>query len=258
MSDTPRGRFVWYELLTTEPDAAARFYRETIGWSTAPWDNGAMPYTLWLNGQTSFGGIMELPEEASSQGAPPNWLIYISTPDLDDTVEQAQKKGGRLVAPVMDIPQVGRIAVMADPQGAVFAAYTPEDSTPGHDGPPTPGFFSWHELATTDQAAAWEFYRDLFGWKHTSTFDMGEAGPYHMFGLSDMPTGAVFDKPPEMPGPPFWLGYINVTDIDDTIRRVRDNGGQVLLEPMEVPGGDRVAQCMDPQGAAFALHETAR
>ena len=122
--EIPRGRFVWYELMTSDPTAARSFYSQLTGWSTQEWDGAQMPYTMWMNGETAVGGLMQLPEEAKQQGAPPHWLAYIATPDADATVAVVSDRGGRLLHGPVDIPTVGRVAVLIDPQGAVFAAHT--------------------------------------------------------------------------------------------------------------------------------------
>ncbi len=252
-----RGRFVWYDLMTTDPDAAQCFYTKLIGWGTQAWE-GSMPYTMWTNQNTPMGGVMTLPDEAKRAGSPPHWLGYIYTSDVDATVAKAEENQGKVLAPAQDIPDVGRFAVLADPQGAAFAVYTPAADTPGNPGPAAIGEYSWHELNTSDYENAWGFYETLFGWKKTDTMDMGEMGMYQMFttGGGDIPLGGMFDKPKEMPGPPFWLYYVRVDDVHKSVEKVKELGGQVLNGPMEVPGGDHVAQCMDPQGAAFALHST--
>lgn len=120
---------------------------------------------------------------------------------------------------------------------------------------PEPKAFSWHELATTDHLAALRFYADLFGWSKLSEADMGPIGIYVLFGRGERQYGGMYSKPAEMPAPPHWLLYVRVASLDAALTRVRDGGGQMLNGPMEVPGGDRIAQCVDPQGAAFALHE---
>ena len=112
----PRGRFVWHELLTSDPDGATSFYTKLIGWGTQIWEGGPDPYRMWMNGGTSVGGVMELPDQAKQQGAPPHWLAYIATPDVDQTIKDAETRGGRVLSGPMDIPTIGRIAVMADPQ----------------------------------------------------------------------------------------------------------------------------------------------
>lgn len=246
----PRGRFVWFDLLTTDPKAAPAFYSAVAGWGTQAWDSGPMPYTMWINDGKPLGGVTNLHNPA----APPHWLAYISTPNVDATVKEAEELGAKVIAPPSDIPTVGRYAVLADPQGAVFAAFTPHDAAPGHEGPPVVGEFSWHELATHDSPAAFRFYERLFGWEKTVSADMGEMGMYHMYGRNGIELGGMFNKPPQMPGPPAWTYYIMVDDAQRAVDAVKANGGQVLMGPHEVPGGDLIAQCLDPQGAVFAVH----
>jgi len=246
---TPRGRFVWFDLMTPDPKAAPAFYSAVAGWGTQAWD-GAMPYTMWTNGEQPLGGIMEV----QPPGTPAHWLAYISTPNVDETTKDAEGIGARVLVPPTDIPNVGRFAVLSDPQGAVFAAFTSSGNAPGHEGPPTVGEFSWYELATHDSPAAFRFYERLFGWEKTVSADMGELGMYHMYGRNGVEMGGMFNKPAAMPGPPAWLYYIMVDDIQRAMDAVKAKGGQVLMGPHEVPGGDLIAQCLDPQGAAFALH----
>ena len=250
------GRFVWYELMTSDPSAAQTFYGQVIGWSTAPFEGAGQPYTMWLNGQTPIGGVMQLPDEAKVVGAPPHWLVYIGTPEIDGTVDQARTLGASIIVGPQDIPTVGRFAVLKDPQGAAFAAFTPADESPGREGNPENGDFSWHELATVDHEAAFTFCSSLFGWQKTEAMDMGEAGMYQMYGLpgTAIPLGGMFNTPKEVPAPPHWLLYTMVDDVDARAEQVKTMGGTILNGPMEVPGGDRIVQCMDPQGAAFALH----
>ena len=156
-----------------------------------------------------------------------------------------------------DIPGAGRFAVLADPQGAVFAVHASQEEGPSPAGPPRSGEFSWHELATTDHEGAYEFYADLFDWEKQEAMDMGGGWMYQIYGRAGAPLGGMFNKTAEMPGPPMWLYYIKVDSVDEAVERVKELGGQVLNGPMEVPGGDRIAQCMDPQGAVFALHSSA-
>jgi predicted enzyme related to lactoylglutathione lyase len=252
--DIDRGRFVWYELLTSDPDAAKGFYMELLGWGTTRWEGGKEPYTMWTKGDAPVAGVMILPEDALKAGVPPHWLAYIGTPDVDATLKQATGLGAKVVVAPIAIPQVGTFAVLADPQGAVFALHTSEEATAGKEGPSEVGRFSWHELATTDYATAFDFYSALFGWVKTEAMDMGPEGIYQMYGRGGSTLGGMYNKSTDMPGPPCWLFYVTVDDVDATAPRVSDLGGQVLVGPMEVPGGDRIAQCMDPQGAAFAIH----
>jgi predicted enzyme related to lactoylglutathione lyase len=257
MSNIPLGRLCWYELMTSDPGAAPEFYGQITGWATAPWQaEGADPYTMWMNGEKPVGGLMELPEEARAEGAPPHWLVYISTPDVDDTATRAEELGGAVLHR-MEIPSVGKIAIIRDPQGAVFAAFQPDGDTPGHDGPPDVGEFSWNELATETWEGAWSFYSQLFGWKEADQMDMGDMGKYQMYSRGAHPLGGIFNRPPEIPVPG-WLFYIRVPEIEAAVEKVKALGGTVINGPMEVPGGDKIAQCVDPQGATFAVHATAQ
>jgi len=253
MSGTPLGRFCWYELMTPDPDAAPAFYAAVAGWGTAPFDGAGKPYLMWTNGETPIGGVMELPSEAKEMGAPPHWLAHISTPDLPATVARIKELGGAIVAGPMTIPTVGDFAVVQDPQGAVFSAYQPAGDAPGHDGLPGVGEFSWTELVTSDREAAWSFYSGVFGWELTEAMDMGPGGIYQMFSRGAHPLGGFYNLPEGMTTPA-WLFYVRVPDADAAVEKVKELGGSVLNGPMEVPGGGRVAQCLDPQGAAFAVH----
>ncbi len=257
MAESPHGRFVWYEMLTVDKDASIDFYKEIVGWGTQDWEDGEMPYTMFTIGDAPVAGIMDLPEEARAAGAPPHWLAYVSTPDTDATVEQVKELGGEEVMAPMSIPTVGRMAVMKDPQGAMFACYTPETVPEGIDNPPEKGDFSWHELMTTDWEAAFDFYSAVFRWEKKDALDMGEMGTYQMYGNSgvDAPLGGMFNKPAEVPVSN-WLLYTVVGSVDEAAEKAKALGGTVLNGPMDVPGpsGDRIVQCMDDQGAAFALH----
>jgi predicted enzyme related to lactoylglutathione lyase len=188
-------------------------------------------------------------------GAPPSWITYIGTPNVDEAARLAASLGATIHKAPTDIPTIGRFAVVQDPQGASFALFTP--NRPASEANPTVGDFSWHELATTDPKAAFAFYQRLFGWEETSSMDMGpEMGTYQMFGRAKAgpPLGGIFIKPKQMPGPSSWLPYIKVPDSKKTVEKITKSGGKVMNGPMEVPGGDWIAQGMDPQGAMFAVH----
>ncbi|HJR40931.1 MAG TPA: VOC family protein [Gemmatimonadaceae bacterium] len=251
------GQFLWYELSTTDPAGAKRFYPEVIGWATQEYEGGMIPYSFWMMDGRMIGGLMELPQEARDRGVPPHWMPYIGTPDVDATAAQAQKLGGQVVVAPMDIPDIGRFAVLKDPQGAAFSIFKPGEGPDKPIGPPQTGDFSWHELLTTDYQAAFKFYSTLFGWVKTSEMDMGPAGTYLMYGKSaDVPLGGMFNKTPDMPFPPNWTLYVRVPSIKKAVERARKLGANVLIEEMEVPGGDLIAQVMDPQNAVIAMHES--
>jgi predicted enzyme related to lactoylglutathione lyase len=258
MAQPWHGRFCWYELMTTDPMAAEGFYGKVVGWTTESFPGMEPPYTTWMASGRAVGGLMELPPEAKAGGAPPNWMLYVAVEGADATVARAQSLGGKLEFGPRDIPRVGRFAVLSDPQGAHFSVLEPADPSAGSgsDEPPAPLEVSWRELATTDREAATAFYAALFGWERLSANDTGEpVGVYQEFGRPGLPLGGIYTKPPDRPFPPFWLIYVKVLDIDAAVSAVQAGGGQVLVGPMEIPGGDRIAQCLDPQGAAFALHQ---
>ena len=247
------GDFVWYELLTTDPEAAKTVYQKVVGWARPEWEQGPMTYTLWKAGDAMIGGVMLLPDRARAAGAPPHWLGHVGTPDIEASFAKMTSLGGMSYVPPTDIPSVGRYAVFADPQGAALAMY--QSATP-ESGPPAtgPGTIGWNELMTTDLDAGVSFYEQLFGWNKIQAMDMGEMGIYQMYGKGDRMLGGMMKCPPGV-SQPFWLYYITVPDISDALSRVKSNGGQVMNGPMEVPGGGQVAQCFDPQGAAFALYQ---
>lgn len=248
-----RGRFSWVELMTPDPAAAQAFYQKVVGWGATKMEGGPVEYTLFTAGERPVAGLMALPPDAAAMGAPPSWLGYIEVPDVNGTIDQALKLGAKVVAPAMDIPQAGRFAVLQDPQGAAFGVIaSAHPLAPETD--PAALEFSWHELTTSDQAGAIAFYQQLFGWEKKSELDMGEMGVYHMFGRDRFTYGGIMTKPPQAPGT-YWLYYVRVSDTADAAadRAVR-LGAKIMVPPMDVPGGDRVAVLRDPQGAVFGVH----
>lgn len=253
MSDAMAGRILWYELLTSDMKAAEKFYTAVVGWTVAPFEGAPEPYDMWTrDGGTPVGGVMTMPKDLQ---APPFWGLYVGVPNLEAAVEQTERLGGKPLSPVIDVPTVGRMRMMRDPQQAAFSLYQPSSPPQQPEAEPEVGDVSWHELMTTNAEAALKFYTEMFGWKPTETFDMGPMGKYHMFGRK-FPLGGMMNRPKEMAQvPPNWELYFRVPDIHQGVERVKANSGQVLNGPMEVPGGDWVVNCMDPQGAAFSLHQ---
>jgi hypothetical protein len=179
----------------------------------------------------------------------------VATPDVEETLGKALARGAELLAGVTEVATVGKMAILKDPQGAIFAAYTPEAAPPGR-GRPSLREFSWHELLTSNPEGAFTFYRSLFGWEKTEALDMGELGIYQMYRRpgETFDLGGIYKTPPQIPAPPHWLLYVRVPDMEGALKAVQTGGGQVVSGPREVQGGDRIAQCLDPEGAAFALH----
>ncbi len=261
-----RGQFVWYELMTTDPAAAQKFYTDVIGWDTQPFEGAPIPYTMWTKGDDPVGGVFEIPADAGKEGVKPHWMGHVGVPDVDATAARVKELGGSVIMGPDDVPNVGRFVVFKDPQGAVIAAFKGLQEMPIKGGEPEPGDVSWRELATTDHEGAFAFYSDLFGWEKQEAMDMGEAGVYQMYGREGRMLGGMYNKGPGLPdadqlkaepGPPAWLYYFRVRDLDQAVRKVKKKRGTIVVEPMEVPGGSRIAVGIDPQGAAFGLHQGA-
>jgi predicted enzyme related to lactoylglutathione lyase len=254
MSQSHTGRYVWYELMTTDPKAAIAFYTDVIGWKTQAWEGD---YTMWVGSSGPLGGTLALPEQAKKMGAPPHWLANVQVADADKTIARVRELGGRVLVEPMDLPKIGRYAVFADPQGATMAIIaTPEPMTP-HDSDKH-GEFCWSELITTDQAAAFAFYEAVFGWEKMVDFDMGPMGKYWIYGRDGKQLGGIMNMPPNVQMPPAFMHYVQVDVLDAALERAQKRGAKVMNGPMEVPGGARIVQLMDPQGAAFSLHELPR
>ena len=258
MSATPN-QFFWYELMTTEPAAAEAFYRAVVGW-TAVKPGGPHDYTVLETGGIGVAGLMQIPDEAVARGAKPAWVGYIHVEDVDAHVKRVVAAGGAEYRPAEDIPDVGRFAVVADPQGAVFLMMTPE---PSMSRPPVPpaaiGTVGWHELLAADGPSALEFYVKTFGWTKTGAHPMGPMGDYLLFGTGEEPFGfgGMMTKPPQVPAP-FWTYYFYVDSVTAAVERIKAAGGTVVNGPMEVPSGDWIVQGLDPQGVWFALLSAGR
>lgn len=243
------GWFVWHELRTPNAPGAHEFYAKALGWEQQPWE-GDPSYVMFKAKSGPVGATVE------SKSATPHWLPYISTRDVDATIEAAGRLGGRVETPATALPNGGRYAVLVDPQGAPFGIHAAGDAA---DRAPPPSEFSWHELATSvAPGIAFGFYGALFDWDEISEHDMGPMGMYLIFGRNGRQLGGMFDKGAAgKPGPAYWLGYVSVADLEGTVEQAKAARGSLLMGPMDVPGGDRVAQLMDPYGAFFALHKAA-
>ena len=245
----PHGSFIWYELLTTDPDAAAIFYGNVVGWRTRSAGQGGVDYRLFSIDGTDIGGLMK-----SEEGMPPPvWLGYIGVDDVDAAATTIKEAGGAIHVPPTDIPNVGRFAMVGDPQGVVFYIMRGNmDQASTAFAGMTPGHCRWNELVTTDQAAAIDFYIDQFGWEKGDAMPMGEAGDYRFINHHGEMIGAMMNG---MGGEqrPMWNFYFGVRDIDEAVEAVRANDGTITFGPQEIPGGEYAANAIDPQGAAFGL-----
>src|SRR5499427_384720 len=260
MSDGMTGQFVWHELMTTDAKGAVGFYSKVAKLKTQP-ASFEKSYTMLVGGGRPMGGLMVLAGDATATGTPPSWLTYIGTGDVDETARKAESLGGKIIKSPAPVPDGGRFAILQDPQGAVFAIYSASAAQSGNALPTDVplGHSSWHELATTDHAAAFSFYQQLFGWQTTSSMDMGPQGVYRMFGPAGAkdPFGGMYSKASGSPGGPNWLPYIKVTDARPATKTAKSSGAQILNGPMQVPGGGWISMGIDPQGAMFAVHSVA-
>lgn len=255
------GSWIWYELMTTDPDGAAKFYGDVVGWTFSGGPDpqaGPVDYRHIAHGDGgSAGGMLALTKEMCDHGAMPCWLGYLSVADVDASVAAIVADGGKVLMPAMDLP-VGRMATVADPQGAAFYVMKPvpppdrPDAASDVFDPEKPQHMRWNELRTSDPEAAVAFYRKHFGWTQEGDMDMGPMGKYRFVQHNGLGIGAIMAKPAELPVS-CWGHYIGVDDIDRAIAAVEAGGGKALFGPMEIPGGEFAFDGMDPQGAVFGL-----
>jgi uncharacterized protein len=245
------GDFIWYELLTSDPDAAARFYETVVGWNTRVFEGAGNGYRLFGIGGADIAGFMPIPADA--EGMRPGWLGYVGVDDVDATAAEIVQAGGAQHMPPTDIPGVGRFALLADPQGVPFYVMRGAmEGTSTSFSPNETGHCQWNELSTSDPAAALAFYNARFGWEKGGAMPMGEMGDYQFIDHHGQTIGAVMKRPAESP-PPSWNFYFGVRDIDVAARAISGNGGAIHYGPAEVPGNLFIIVASDPQGAMFGL-----
>ena len=216
----PHGRFVWYELMTTDIAAAKAFYAEVVGWDVRDASTTELAYTLFTDESGSVSGLLALPEEARKMGATPRWLGYVGVKDVSAAAERLKQLGGAIFVPPTD-SNIGRISVVADPQMATLALV--EGLKPGRQQSADlgePGRVGWHELLAANWETAFAFYRELFGWQRAD-IEMGPTNTYQLFSACGQTVGGIFTKRPIEPVP-YWLYYFNVGDIDAAAERVKD------------------------------------
>jgi predicted enzyme related to lactoylglutathione lyase len=244
----PFGLPIWYDLMTPDTAAAARFYGNVVGWKAGDFD-AQSDYTLWhADDGSAVGGLMTLPDGMPSG---PGWSVYFHVADVDTAITEVELSGGKLIVPPQDVPGAGRFAMVADPQGVMFYVMTPQPTGDGEStsfSPTLPQRCAWNELVTTDHTAALPFYATLFGWTSTSSMPMGELGDYSFIDCGDTQIGAMMNRP--SPGqPPRWGFYFHIPDVDAAVAKITEAGGQIVMPPMDVPGGQRALVAIDPQGA---------
>jgi len=245
-------QFFWYDVMTTDTDAAAGFYRDVVGWATQDAGQVNQDYTLFTIGGVAVAGLMPIPEIIKDH-AQPCWRGYVAVDDVAQAVKAIEEAGGTIHRPPQNAAGVICFAVVADPQGAVFLvakSLSPQSQPELALG--TPGTIGWRELYAGEWTSAFGFYERVFGWTKADSFDMGPMGTYQLFAAGGAPVGGMMTKPEVVPVPN-WGYYINVEAIDAAVGRVKAGGGSILIGPREVPGGQWIVQCLDPQGGYFAL-----
>ncbi len=244
------GGFVWYELITHDPGAAAAFYAEVVGWSIEVVAMPGFDYRLGKVGDRRIVGIMPPPPDRPAD-APDSWYGYVGVDDVDARAAALAAAGGSVPKPAFDIPQVGRMAVVADPHGAHFMLFRGVGEAPEPLPYMSPGTVGWHELVVRqDWQAVYPVYAALFGWQKGAAIDMGPMGTYQLIRIAGQESGAMMTAPDY---PSHWRYYFAVDDIDAAATRVTGSGGTIAFAPVAVPGGAFVLQATDPQGVPFAL-----
>lgn len=262
MSGKERGGCIWYELMTDDVDTARDFYRAVIGWEIAeegmPLPNGGTYRMILRSDGGMAGGVLSLTDAMVAGGARPGWMGYIHHHDVDAAADAICAAGGAVHMPAMDMPGVGRMAMVADPQGATFYILSPTPP-PGNPeaksdvfDPAKPQHFRWNELWSTDPQAATGLYTSLFGWTQEGSMPMGPMGDYLFIQKDGAGIGAIGHARPDGEGAR-WQYFAGVDDIDRATQAVTDAGGTLLGEPMQIPGGEYSLYAHDPQGATIGL-----
>jgi len=253
------GRFVWHDLMSTDPQAAKAFYKGLFGWSSQERDMGPEigTYTMWSAKGSGFGGLVPLD---SAHGVPSHWISYVTVDDVEATAVKAKELGGQVPVPATDIPGVGRFAVILDPQGGAISPFRFEEREgeggmpPEHEGLPPVGHFCWYQVNAKVLAAAADFYTAIFGWSVVRT-RMEGVGPYYLFHRGSQEVGSGMQIPEGVEAPGHWIAYVRVEDAEATEAQARTLGAQVHVGATEVPRIGRFAVLADPTGATFAVWE---
>ncbi|MGH6786455.1 MAG: VOC family protein [Novosphingobium sp.] len=252
------GSWIWYELMTPDPEGARTFYEPVLGWSMTTGHGETTDYGFVTAPDGAMvGGLLRLTGEMTGHGARPCWLGYIGVDDVDATLAGIAGAGGKALMPARDLPGTGRFAMAADPGGAAFYLMTPAPPSGGGESTSfsagkNPGHCGWNELMAGDAGRETGFYTGLFGWSLPEPMDMGAMGKYQFVAHDDVTHGAIMQAMPQVPAP-MWNHYFWVPGIEAAKAAIEAGGGQVINGPMEVPGGDWMIQGIDPQGAMFAL-----
>lgn len=248
------GSFCWIELGTSDTDAAKKFYSGLFGWEAVDLPAGPdMVYTMLKLRGLEVGALYKLRPDQTAHGVPPHWMSYVSVSSADDSASKAKSLGATLLAEPFDVMDVGRMAILQDPQGAHFCVWQAKAHI-GFRLVGETGAFGWDELWTTDTKAAADFYTALFGWTTKESGQIEEGGNYTEWQLRGQSIGGMMKIRPEMgPVPPNWLPYFMVDDCNATADKAKSSGGKLLVPPTDIPDVGRFSVIQDPQGATFAI-----
>ena len=244
------GSFIWYELLTTDADAAAAFYGEVIGWTAANAGVPGVDYRIFSAAGTDVAGHMTIPEDGAEMGMRPGWYGYVGVDDVDAAVAGIEAAGGSVLVPAMDLDGVGRMAFVTDPQHVPFYVMRGASEEASSSFAAREGHCVWNELSAADPASALAFYTGQFGWEGGDAMPMGEMGDYVFLNHGGEMIGAVMPDQGHAPLP-MWRFYFQIPDIDAAAAKVAAAGGVVRQGPHPIPGGDFMIVASDPQGALF-------
>jgi uncharacterized protein len=251
------GTFSYAELATTDVADAKRFYGGLLGWQfeDVPVPDNE-PYTIARIDGDSVAGLTPQQPQQRDAGIPPHWFNYITVASADETATRVTELGGTVHAGPFDVMDQGRMAVIADPTGAMFGIWEPRAGI-GAELVNEPGSLTWNDLATNDTGAATRFYTELFGWK-IEEVDTGDAPPYWQIGHgggAGQRNGGMRELTPEEQGvPPNWMAYFAVEAVDESLEQAHGLGGSTVFGPLEVPSG-KFAALHDAQGAVFSIFE---
>ena len=248
MANTYRhGQFVLRELFTTDVDASVRFYTQTFGWKTeAITVPGGLDYTLVKVGDRSVAGIAKHPV----QNLPAHWASSVSVDDVDATASRVTAAGGKVLAPPTDVGDLGRYAAFQDPQGALINVWHSNRGDLPAPERPDVGMFCWEQLNTTAPAEALAFYNKVFGWTNKP---FGGAGSMRVFETGATGVASVMAAPPGVPA--HWLNYVVVDKLASAYDRARPQGGQVMVERIDIPTVGAIGVIQDNVGAVIGVFE---
>ena len=249
------GTFSWPELATTDQNAGVAFYRALFGWDVNEQSMGPDgTYSMFLLRGKEVGAASSLRPEERQAGVPPHWNLYVTVTNADESAKRAEQLGARVLAPAFDVMDVGRMAVVQDPTGAVFELWEPKKSI-GAKILNEPGALCWSELTTRDTKAAESFYTKLFGW--TAKNSSADAGgmEYTEFSNQGQPGVGMMAMPAQMPAgvPSYWMPYFQVADCDAATGKATGLGATLMVGPRDISKTGRFAILNDPQGAMFAV-----